>query len=1547
MEESEPSEITQTEVLPFPVNITESNGDCNVVQEDGVITTVGKNIDLLDNNELDLDTSVSTSNEQESASLEGYTNNVSFSPDIMGFKLFEQNIWEEERDIIVNTISMKYADISSIFQERLNALLIFYKNDEAVTGEFKWEELNKRYFKDLNILTVPTPLIECLNHYLPIYENLYVILASNYICNILAVKAWNEGHWLSHYNGYEINFINKENVFRNTLKEHVTESDKKLLGYCFVMKNNFIMFCLQSSYQELTRCEKKITVIYKIFKELLNDDKHFLSKNGEVNDSIKINAMRKVNLYFHLCQKRALDGANHKCQAIIIQFLKLTKNPQALHIPRYGRTGFNIRVCNNKPTMSNSNLVIKQQTNIPTFTGFINGVHLPEHKIAAEMNLARLVSNTPPVFFEGDKPHFFEHVESWTPTTTSSNTVGGNRSKIDLYDPFTINDVISLAAPLAPKSDSSIPSKVSLIEPQSKLDAENLIITTADETSFTKKRNTDNNVDQLLNSDNCEQSSGSAASSLAENENISCCTSSVVVVRSLPSIPAVNPIELITPQLVQVCLKQKLEFPKGSLTLKRCVAGATCTHRMKCRFGHTRPEIDIFILNYEMEDNQSTDDNILKVKLKNDSKQLAAISTKTPSDVSEPNVAVKNRKVNNKVKQNSVNPRPPKSPYPKSVGIKPDDTTNISGEFIENLCTTLVKTLRDTTMGNPSVSSSKYHTMDNKRQRSLSPPPHTLYKRQRSRSPSPPTQYNRQRSLLSTPPNHYNRQRPPSPPTHSIRMDGALRHPEKHTHSRDNLFTTPIVLQNHTHSRENLFTTSNAPHNIRQYKGSNSSTQVMYRVYKGQSTNISCRNVTTLFVLPLLDTASPAEWPTQNCGDAERKPSTESSKRCRPRKETLSLSLRSCKHPADYIKNKGVNNLAKASISDEEMLVLTLGLKFVLPDRSCLNYDDELIDSIENFCRNIRIKKKFLLNCDKNSVPLNNKDILHQKVKNINSSFEPPPAGLFLEHYIKRLKYKIQKLMKTNNDFDKNVDFGISDRMKATALKVFSRKDIIIKNADKNLGVTIMDRSFYFEEALSQRQLGNLSTYKPIQNLPESRTLIEALTSILIKYNQYVCCYGKTTQFTKDLLINLAGTKITPSQMYFLPKIHKIPVALRPICASTKSSTYNASKYLDIILQPIMKNISSFIRNSGELVCKLEAMVFPSYCQLLEADVENLYPSINIEDGLNSLRLALVRHMWAITEIEFVVVLARWVLTNNYIQFGDRYYLQLMGTAMGTPFAVTFACIHLAIIEAETIDVIKLQGFSLPLLYHRFIDDIIAVFPSAEDGKAFMTVFNTRRVSIHCPNYKISAKSVTFLDITILKDVRFNTCGLLDVKLYQKPINKFLFLPPNSYHPKHCTNGWISGYIKRIRLNCSNDTDFVKFKSEFFTHLRNRGHGTSIIDLFQVNYNRPELLNEAQIAICNKAVTGYPIASPVTLVLQHNPRTVVIKNRIKILLKPSSFTKNDSDCKSIFGSNLSPCCAWTNGTSLMSLLTRTKLAPVDIPFAYKVKRDQDVQPSDH
>jgi hypothetical protein len=120
-----------------------------------------------------------------------------------------------------------------------------------------------------------------------------------------------------------------------------------------------------------------------------------------------------------------------------------------------------------------------------------------------------------------------------------------------------------------------------------------------------------------------------------------------------------------------------------------------------------------------------------------------------------------------------------------------------------------------------------------------------------------------------------------------------------------------------------------------------------------------------------------------------------------------------------------------------------------------------------------------------------------------------------------------------------------------------------------------------------------------------------------------------------------------------------------------------------------MKNTPSFILNSSTLLKRLEVTHYPLNCWLLEADVDNLYPSIIINEGLISLRKKLTQTTKPSFKIEFIIDLAYWVLTKNYVKFGNRMFLQIKGTAMGTPFATKFACMHLQVLEEKNLLTLK------------------------------------------------------------------------------------------------------------------------------------------------------------------------------------------------------------------------------------------------------------------
>ena len=153
--------------------------------------------------------------------------------------------------------------------------------------------------------------------------------------------------------------------------------------------------------------------------------------------------------------------------------------------------------------------------------------------------------------------------------------------------------------------------------------------------------------------------------------------------------------------------------------------------------------------------------------------------------------------------------------------------------------------------------------------------------------------------------------------------------------------------------------------------------------------------------------------------------------------------------------------------------------------------------------------------------------------------------------------------------------------------------------------------------------------------------------------------------------------------------------------------TYNISTYLDILLQPLIYKIPTYIKDSNSVIKLLEDQTLPPDFVFLAADVESLYPSIDIEEGLQALEMQMLQAHWSYGKIELTLQLTRWVLRNNVVEFNGKQYLQIRGTAMGTPCAVVFACLFMAHLEIQITKDLAYEGYPTPILNLQFIDDYL------------------------------------------------------------------------------------------------------------------------------------------------------------------------------------------------------------------------------------------------
>ncbi|MDR3548550.1 MAG: reverse transcriptase domain-containing protein [Candidatus Pacebacteria bacterium] len=411
-----------------------------------------------------------------------------------------------------------------------------------------------------------------------------------------------------------------------------------------------------------------------------------------------------------------------------------------------------------------------------------------------------------------------------------------------------------------------------------------------------------------------------------------------------------------------------------------------------------------------------------------------------------------------------------------------------------------------------------------------------------------------------------------------------------------------------------------------------------------------------------------------------------------------------------------------------------------------------------------------------------------------------------------------------------------------------SNPNIIVKPADKNLGLTLLDRNLYDREVT--RQLSDRVTYRRL-----SETEVKVATKRT--YNQLTRIFQSAVKNKRipAKISDYIAKKVTPDKaiiptFYGLPKVHKLsskPLDGTPLCPPCRPIvpghswiTTPASTWLDDVIQPYARRIPTVTPDSTTVINRLEQLPLADQdCVLMTADVASLYTNIPTDEGIRLLRDFLTEFGMPSDLLNLVISVLRIVLTNNYFHFGGEFFLQLTGTAMGTPVAVVFANIFMFMIERT---VLKDHASSV-LFYVRFLDDILALLKK-QGQPAFVEALSNRHPNIKL-DVKLSSTSVDFLDLRIHKGPRFAATGIIDFSVHQKQLNAYLYLPFFSFHAPRSKGGFMVTELMRYVRNSSSRKDYIAIKRLFLYRLRARGYPAAFLHFFlsKVSYSdRPRLL---------------------------------------------------------------------------------------------------------
>ena len=296
-------------------------------------------------------------------------------------------------------------------------------------------------------------------------------------------------------------------------------------------------------------------------------------------------------------------------------------------------------------------------------------------------------------------------------------------------------------------------------------------------------------------------------------------------------------------------------------------------------------------------------------------------------------------------------------------------------------------------------------------------------------------------------------------------------------------------------------------------------------------------------------------------------------------------------------------------------------------------------------------------------------------------------------------------------------------------------------------------------------------------------------------------------------------------------KVHKKHTAPdtppeRPIISASGSIMENIGQYVEHYIKDHANKHPSYLQDTPDFLRVIEKRnegpPLPPNAILVTIDVSALYTNIPQDEGLKCVKETLEERNKPALPTEFIIKLLELILKNNIFEFNSEYFIQLIGTAMGSKPAPSYANIFMA----KQIDpaIRKLakdlhQGKDPIDLFKIFLDDIFLVYTgTVQSLHTFLMELN----NIH-PSIKFTMSHTTpptmenpGCDCNSEQAIQFldTSCKIIGGKiitdLYRKETDRNQYLLPSSCHPAHVTGNIPFSLAMRIVRICAVKEDREK-----------------------------------------------------------------------------------------------------------------------------------------
>ena len=257
-----------------------------------------------------------------------------------------------------------------------------------------------------------------------------------------------------------------------------------------------------------------------------------------------------------------------------------------------------------------------------------------------------------------------------------------------------------------------------------------------------------------------------------------------------------------------------------------------------------------------------------------------------------------------------------------------------------------------------------------------------------------------------------------------------------------------------------------------------------------------------------------------------------------------------------------------------------------------------------------------------------------------------------------------------------------------------SQNQLLVIKSDKNLGPALIEKDKYIHYAYHDH-LSNKTVYRSMTK-QDILNRMQAIHKLLQHFRTTYLCnkVDKNDRVFLDRHLQRYEAEWKKqgdpplAQLYLLAKVHKTPLATRPIISVNGTILYGLGQWVDHKLQSLIKEFPErfpyYIKSSQHMVDRIQSLHLPDNCQFFSCDAVSMYTNINTAHTLHVLS-NFFQSFPKNTIHPGLLVGIKLIMTHSIFQCGTSYWLQLSGTAMGTPPAPMYATLYFCIHEETTI----------------------------------------------------------------------------------------------------------------------------------------------------------------------------------------------------------------------------------------------------------------------